>query len=457
MGGQPDPSNTLPKKVVVLGGGLAGLAAARSVLDFGYHVTLVEKRPFLGGRAYSFYDPQAGAEVDNGQHVFLGCCTYYRDFLRALGAEDQAFLQETLRTDVFLNGRKGVLSSTPLLGALHLMPSFIRYPHLGMKDKLLATYCLIRAKLTDRAKDAGELDRETFYDWLKRRHQGERAIANLWNLIILPALNDDVRHVSAGMALMVLQQGLLSKPNDSTIGMARVGLTSLTGGPGRRFIEERGGTLVLGKAVRSLVMTDGRVSGAELSDGRVVQGDFYVSALPYDEIAHVLPRAAADDPFFTRISGLTSSPIVGVHIWYDRTVMDQEFVAFLESPVQWVFNRTRIQASDSTNGQYVCVSVSGAWDFIDRPKEELREMFAAEMARLFPGAADAKIKRFLVVKQPQATFRSIPGASAHRPSQVTPIPNLFLAGDFTDTGWPSTMEGAVRSGVFAAQALASGR
>ena len=121
--------------------------------------------------------------------------------------------------------------------------------------------------------------------------------------------------------------------------------------------------------------------------------------------------------------------------------MEQEFAAFLDSPVQWVFNRSRIQGADPNGGQYLCISVSGAWDYVDRPKEELRELFAAEMARLFPKAAEARIERSLVVKQPQATFRPLPGASALRPTQVTPIPNLFLAGDFTDTGWPSTMEG----------------
>ena len=455
MGRQPDSIDSPSKKVVVLGGGLAGLAAARSALELDHRVTLVEKRPFLGGRAYSFYDPQAEGEVDNGQHVFLGCCTYYREFVRALGAEDKAFIQKKFSTDVFLNGKKGVLSSTMVLGPLHLLPSFVRYPHLGLMDKLLAAYCLIRAKLTDRVKGHDDLDRETFYDWLRRHHQSERAIANLWNLIILPALNDDVRHVSADMALMVLQVGLLGKPSDSAIGMARIGLTSLTGEPAQRFIEERNGELILGRTVRSFKITDGLVAGVELSDGQVLEGDFYVSALPYEELSRVLPRDLADDPFFARIAGLTSSPIVGIHIWYDRHVMDQEFAAFLESPVQWVFNRTRIQGSNSANGQYVCISVSGAWDFIDRPKQELRELFAGEMARLFPRAAQAEIERFLVVKQPQATFRSIPGASAHRPSQVTPIPNLFLAGEYTDTGWPSTMEGAVRSGVFAARALAS--
>lgn len=454
MGRQPDSNDTPPREVVVLGGGLAGLAAARSLLDFGYHVTLVEKRPFLGGRAFSFRDPQAGGEVDNGQHVFLGCCTYYRDLLRALGTEDQAFLQESLRTEVFLNGRRGILYSTPLLGPLHLLPAFIGYPHLGTAEKLLAAWCLVRAKLTDRKKRSEELDRETFYEWLKRHRQSERAISNLWNLIILPALNDDVRHVSADMGLMVVQVGLLGDASDAALGMARVGLSSLTGEPARRFIESRGGKMRLGKTVRSLTFDNGRVAAANLSGGEVVTGDLFVSALPYSDIARMAP-AGDGGPFFSRISGLSSSPIIGVHIWYDRPVMEQEFAAFLDSPVQWVFNRTRIQGENPDAGQYLCISVSGAWDYVDRPKEEIRELFAAELARLFPRAAEARIEKSLVVKQPEATFRPLPGAAAHRPTQATPIPNLFLAGDFTDTGWPSTMEGAVRSGVLAARALAS--
>ena len=146
---------------------------------------------------------------------------------------------------------------------------------------------------------------------------------------------------------------------------------------------------------------------------------------------------------------------MGIHLWYDRPVMESDFVAVLESPVQWVFNRSLITGDDSGGGQYVSVSVSAAWDVVDRPKEELRELFAREMARVFPAAAEARIERCLVVKQPRATFRSVPGVARHRPSQETPLRNLFIAGDWTDTGWPSTMEGAVRSGVMAARKLAS--
>jgi squalene-associated FAD-dependent desaturase len=442
------------KNIVILGGGLSGLSAARRLLDHGYCVTLVEKRPFLGGRAFSFRDGQEGVEVDNGQHVFLGCCAYYLDFLDAIGATDKTYMQPRLRTEVVLNGKSGVLSSTPMLGRLHLLTSFIRYPHLGLADKLRVLYGLLSIKLTDRTKRKSALDEESCDSWLRRHHQTDRAIANLWNLFILPALNDDVRDVSADMALMVFQESLLKRPSDAAIGMAKVGLTSLNGEPAQRFIEERGGELIVGKPARSLNVENGRVSGVELSDGTVLRADAYVSALQYGVLLQLLPDEVAADPFFSRASSLSSSPILGIHIWYDRRIMDQDFVSFLDSSVQWVFNKSLIQGADARGGQYVCISVSGAWRYIDMPKAELKELFIQEMATLFPQARQARVERCLVVKESEATFRSAPGSAKHRLPQTTPIPNLFLAGEWTDTGWPSTMEGAVRSGVFAADAVA---
>ena len=431
------------------------MSAARSLVESGYSVTLVEKRPFLGGRAFSFHDPQAGCEVDNGQHIFMGCCRYYIDLVRDLGTAEKSFLQKKLQAEVLLDGKSGVLYSTPALGALHLLPALLRYPHLGFRDKVLALYALILAKFTGRAKQAEKLDKQTFYQWLKRRGQTERAIDNLWNLIILPTLNDDIRHVNADMGLMILQEGLLNRPRDASIGYSRVGLTSLTGDPARRFLQERGATLLLGRAIKSLVVDDSRVCDVELSDGSHVTADAYISALPFDELLQVLPTEVTRDPYFSAIAGLEFSPIVGIHLWYDRPIMEQDFVAFLDSPVQWVFNKSLIQEAEQEEGQYVCISVSGAWDFVDRPKDELRELFAREMEKLFPKAREASILRSLVVKQPEATFRCTPGVAQRRPSQVTPISNLLLAGEWTDTGWPSTMEGAVRSGVFASDALAS--
>ena len=443
-----------PESVLVLGGGLAGLAASVRLLQRGLEVTLVEKRPFLGGRAFSFRDRETGEEVDNGQHVFMGCCTYYVDFLETVGAMDRTYFQPHLRVEVVRDGRTGVLTSTPWLGKLHLLPSFLRYPHIVLRDKLLALYGLAKVSLTDRSKHGAALDEESCYDWLKRHRQPERVIDNLWELIILPTLNDSVRDASADMALMVFQEGLLKKPHDAVLGYPTVGLTSLNGEPARRYMEEAGGRLVLGKSVGAVRVEDARVTGVELSDGEVEEADAYVSALPFGVLLDVLPPEVSGDPFFQQASGLSSSPIVDIHLWYDRPVMDSPLAAFLDSPVQFVFNKSLIQGSDG-RGQYLCISLSGAWDYVDRPKAELVEEFSAEMARLLPRSREATLERSLVVKEKSATFRSAPGAGRRRLPQATPLPNLFLAGEWTDTGWPSTMEGAVRSGVYAAEALLS--
>ncbi len=453
MGDQPDPSDSTAKRVVVLGGGLAGLSAARCLVERGFDVTLVEKRPFLGGRAFSFTDPQEGVEVDNGQHVFLGCCSYYIDFLEAIGALDKTYLPNGLRMEVVIDGKRGVLSSMPRLRRLHLLPSFLLYPHLGIVDKLMAAYGMLRVRLTNRRKHSASLDRQTAYAWLKAHHQTERTIENLWNLVIRPALNDDVRDVSADMALMVFQEALLKTPADAAIGFPKVGLSTLNGEHARRFLQGRSANVVMGRSVTAIKMDDGLVRGVEISGGETLQADAYLSALPFKVLSSILPDDVSGSPFFASAADLSTSPIVGIHIWYDRPVMEGEFVAFVESPVQWVFNKSAIQDLGGT-GQYICISLSGAWDLIDTPKDELRELFTHEMAKLFPRARDAHVERFLVVKEPQATFRSAPGAAEHRLPQRTPISNLFLAGEWTQTGWPSTMEGAVRSGAFAADAVA---
>lgn len=445
---------TSTRSVAVLGGGLAGLSASRRLAEHSYRVTLVEARRFLGGRAFSFYDDQVDWEIDNGQHVFMGCCSYYVDFLSWAGTMDCAYLQPKLRTEVILNGKSGVISSTPLLGPLHLLPSFLLYPHLSLAEKARAAYALINMKLADRRKLKGQLDWETAYDWLRRHGQSERAIENLWNLIILPMLNDDVRDVSADMALMVFQEGLLRSPKFAAIGFSRVGLTSLAGSPAQSRLEAAGNEVVLGRAVRSICVERGRVTGVDLTGGSSIEADAYVSALPFDVLLKVLPEDVASGEFFSTAASLSYSPIVGIHLWYDRTVMDQDFAVFLDSPVQFVFNKTAIQGNNGYPGQYLCISLSGAWEFAGKSKDELRDMFSREMERLLPKARGASIERFLAVKQQQATFRPAPGSATHRLPHGTPIENLYLAGDWTDTGWPSTMEGAVRSGVFAADLVA---
>ncbi|MBI4298847.1 MAG: FAD-dependent oxidoreductase, partial [Chloroflexi bacterium] len=244
-----------------MGGGLAGLSAACQLLDSGYQVVLIEKRPFLGGRAYSFIDRETGWEVDNGQHVFMGCCTFYIDFLKKIGAYPKAYLQDTLKVRILRHKKEGILTSTSFLGSLHLLPSFLKYPHLSLINKFLALYALLRMRFTNRRSHKDILDAESFYRWLKRHHQTEGAIKNLWNLIVLPTLNDDVSSVSAYMALMIFQEGFLRTPAEAALGFSRVGLSSLSGESAERYIKSHGGTLLLGRTVTALRMQDGRITG----------------------------------------------------------------------------------------------------------------------------------------------------------------------------------------------------
>ena len=428
------------------------MATACHLVDAGYPVTLIEKRPYLGGRAFSFTDRETGQEVDNGQHVFLGCCAYYIDFLKKLGTFNNTYLQSKLWIKVLSPGRKaGYLASAPLPKPLHLLPSFLAYRHLGFKDKVLALYALVRITLINRNHPS--LSQETFYQWLKKCHQTPRAIDNFWNLIVKPSVNDDVRDVSAAMAIMVFQEGLMKTRQSACVGYSRVGLSALMGEAAQRYIEERGGRLVLGRAANALRIEDGKVDRVELIDGEVVRGDVYISALPFDALRPILPAETHDTPYFAALHGLSTAPIVNVHLWYDRPVMSEDFAAFVDSPLQWVFNKNSIMGSNGAGGQYLSISLSGAFEYINQSKEELQRVFLEAMARAFPKAREAKVERILVVKQDNATFRCLPGTEDLRPKTETPIKNLLLAGEWTDTGWPSTMEGAVRSGVAAAKAM----
>lgn len=442
-----------PLTALVAGGGLAGLCAACDLAEAGVRVTLVEKRPFLGGRAYSWTDESTGLEVDNGQHVFLGCCTEYIAFLERLGVRDRTHLQKRLRVRVIDKvWGESELQASRLPAPLHLLPSLLRFKPLSPPEKALAAYAFSRIRSLDRAKHP-ELDSITLEEWLRERRQSRHAIGSLWNLVIQPTLNDDISRVSADLGLMVFQEGFLRSRSGANVGWAKVGLSALLGEAARGYIEARGGEVRLGAAVDGLEVDGGSVSRVLIGDAEH-QADTYVLALPPEDLLDVLPPRTAESPFFRRAGRLGTSPIVNVHLWYDRKVWDGDFAAFLNTPLQWAFNKTRLWGQDGP-GQYIDISLSGAHNFVDRPTSEIVDLFRKEMDALFPAARGAELSRALVVKQREATFAAVPGTRALRPSQRTPIPNLFLAGDWTDTGWPATMESAVRSGRQAAGAAVS--
>jgi len=439
-------------QVIIVGGGLAGLSAACELADHGCRVVLTERRPSLGGRARSFPDPQGRGEVDNGQHVFLKCCTYYIRFLQRLGVWDKTRLQKRLRVTVIDPRRgAGTLAGSSLPAPFHLLPSFLRFRHLSPLDKVRAAYAMLSILFSDRTKN-NDLDSISFYRWLKNHGQSEAAIDRFWNLIGLATLNDNVRRVSADLAMMVFQEGFLKRADGANVGYAAVGLTSLVDREARRYIEERGGRVLLSQKTEELLLEGERIAGVRLADGTVLRGECYVCALPHRMLLAVIPASLRADPFFQRASKLTTSSIVNIHLWYDRPVMDLDFAAFVNSDVQWVFNKSKMWhlAGDS---QYLDISLSGARHYIDLPNEELAERFTHELRRLFPKARQARVERCLVVKQPQATFAAVPGSAKHRLPCRTSIENLFLAGDWTATGWPATMESAVRSGLACAREI----
>lgn len=450
----PAPRGTETLTIAVLGGGLAGMAAAWRLVNAGHRVTLVERRPYLGGRAYSFIDRETGQEIDNGQHVFLGCCDAYRGFLDEIGSLGLTSRQERLRVEVRApDGTRGILSALPLPAPLHLLPSLLRYPHISLAERLRAIPALLLMWM-ERNRNRPALRRQSLRHWLRTHWQSERAVGAFWDLIVIPALNDAAADVSASAGFMLFQEALLRDRNGGNVGFARAGLSAIMGDAVRERLTSAGADVMLDRTADAIAVENERVTGIRFTNGETLPVDACVSALPPDALLRLLPEEWRARPAFAPAATHTWSPIVNLHVWYDRQIEDFEFLAFVDSPIQWVFNRTAIAGLEGP-GQYLTVSLSAAWEFWPMSKDALRALFIPELARLFPVAKDAEITRFVIVKEQHATFRSLPDAPDNRLPSTTPLPNLFLAGDWTATGWPATMESAVRSGNRAADAVDS--
>lgn len=442
------PQAETAARVVVVGGGVSGTAAALDLADAGWQVTLLESRSRLGGAAYSF--DRAGLPVDTGQHVLLRCYGEYLHLLRRLGVDGAVTVQERMDIPVLRPGRAAAhLRRTPGLPApLHLLPTLLGYPALPVGDRLAVVRAMTALRRVDPLDPA--TDQVRFGDWLRRHEQSPRTVAALWGLVTVAALNVEVAEASLALAARVFRTGLLERADAGDVATLGKPLSAVHDEASRRALAASGVDVRTRERV-TRVDRDGDGHLVRTADGET-RADAVVVAVPHRHAAALVTDDACPDR--DRWAGLGSSPIVNVHVRYDRPITAHRFAAALDSPVQWVFDRTPVAGCD---GQYLAVSLSAADALVGQAADPLLQTQLRGLEELFPAARSARVLDAFVTREPHATFRQTAGSAAVRPAAATRWPGLALAGAWTGTGWPDTLEGAVRSGREAARVLGPSR
>ena len=444
--------------MIVIGGGLAGMAAGVALAESGWRVRLFEQRPFLGGRATSYVLPD-GEHIDNCQHVTLGCCTNLDDFYRRVGAADKIKFFDRL---VFVDpqGRRGEMQAGVLPAPFHMTGAFARFAPLAFRDKLSIAWAMLNILQTNgRTWDVNQHGGISMLEWLRRRHQTKGAIERFWRVVLVSALDEELDKTDARYGIDVFWKAFLSNRTGYRIGVPTVPLAELYDGC-KTAIEEKGGEVNLRASARQLRVENGAVTAAQFDGGREERADAFILAVPHTAVGALLPdETMRKDSAFRNLAMLKTSPITGVHLWFDREVMTEPFVTLLDTTTQWIFNKSALYGSinaaakDSDKGQYLQLVVSASYSLLQKPRQEIIDLCLKEIRQALPAARDANLIKATVIKEAAATFSPEPGVDRWRPKQETSVQDLFLAGDWTDTGWPATMEGAVRSGYLAAEAV----
>jgi squalene-associated FAD-dependent desaturase len=450
----------------VIGGGLAGLSSAVALAEAGLRVRLLEKRPRLGGRATSYTLPD-GSEVDNCQHVTLGCCTNLADFYSRVGAADKIrFYEKLYFADA--HGQRSTIEAAPLPPPLHMAPSFMLFGALTLADKRSIANALLAV-----AASGGHppgIEGVSMLHWLHRMKQTTDAIERFWRVVLVSALDEELSRTDARFGIEVFWKAFLGNRNGYRVGIPSVPLADLYEGS-RAGIVQRGGEVQLRSGIREIRVRDNRFQAAVLDNGTEMVADACIAAVPHDVLRDLLPPqfVEADGPL-EGLRHIKTSPITGVHLWYDHQVMAEPFLTLLDHTTQWVFNKTLLYRPDETNRrverpsqqqavgddadeQYLQLVISASYDLVPRSRQEIIDLCRRELADVLPATREARLRKATVIKELNATFSPEPGVDRWRPGQQSPIENLYLAGDWTRTGWPATMEGAVRSGYLAAEAL----
>jgi squalene-associated FAD-dependent desaturase len=417
-------------ETIVAGGGLAGLAATAALCSAGHSVRLFEARPFLGGRATSYeIDSET---IDNCQHILLRCCVNLMDFYRRLGVEnDIAFHREIYFIEP--GGRTSKLRAGLLPAPNHFAESFLRMSFLSAGEKL----DVVRAiRSIDSERTRPDLDRITMQEWLEEKRQPARVIERFWRQVLVSAINEELDRMAAAHGFQVFRLGFLARKNSYEMGIPAVPLGRLYGRDTWQRIGQA--DLRMRAPVDKIVIANGLVQHVVVA-GEQLHADHYVCALPFERIGAVIPDLPLD------LAGFEHSPITGIHLWFDRSVTNLPHATLLDRTIQWMFNKS--------DGRYIQLVVSASRSLETMPRADVIALALRELTEFFPAVREAKLEKSHVVKEIRATFSAAPGLESRRPLSPTSIPNLFLAGDWTRSGWPATMEGAVRSGYLAAEAI----
>lgn len=411
--------------VIVIGGGLAGLSAAAALASGGCRVRVLEAKPYLGGRAASY---EAGGEtIDNCQHILLRCCINLLDFYKRLGvAGDIKFYGDF--TFIEPGGRRSVMRRS--------LRSFLSLPFLSLGDKFAIARGVAAAG--GEYSKRSDLDAITMLDWLKEKRQPQRAIERFWRQVLVSAISEELDRMAARHGLQVFKLGFLAGPDAHEFGVPTVPLGKLYSSEAWRRFE--GVEIVLRAGAQAFNLCDGQVASVATSAGEL-RADAYICAVPFERLS------ALGVP--VDVSGMEHSPITGIHLWFDRPITDLPQATMLDRTIQWMFNKDE--------GRYIQIVVSASRSMVEMPRAEVIALAVRELAEFFPAAREAKLEKAHVVKEVRAVFSAQPGLELRRPTARTAVKNLFLAGDWTRSGWPATMESAVRSGYLAAEAITGQR
>ena len=442
----------------MIGGGFAGMAAAIALQERRHEVVLLERRGVLGGRATSYPDAVSGEDVDNGTHLMIGAYAATLDLVARAGASELLLVQDRLRIDYVDDAGPSALDCPPLPAPLHLLAGV-----LGLRLPWRARAQALRFGLAAFRRPPAGI---TLAEWLRRTGQGPEARRLLWDPLATAILNETPERAAAVLFYNVFREAFLGSHAASRLVFLRRGYGQLHERLGR-YLESRGGVLRRRAMAEAVDVEDGRVTGVryvqrartrdEIRAGARpaaarVAAEAVVAAVPWKAVAPLVPEAARSRPPFAGLAGLRGSPIVSIELWLDRVVVDRPMVGLRDCEIEWVFDKGRLYGRPGAP-QHLAFIASAAYRSVPRPNQELVGAAEAALRRYFPAMAQAAVTRSLVIREPDATFASDPEAETLRPGTVTPIRGLFLAGDWTDTGLPATIEGAVRSGFAAARSV----